>query len=1473
MKTAILSNNEAKRLKALQAYHILDTLSEDEYDDISLIASHICQMPIALISLVDEFHQWFKWRQGFKAPQTQRDLSFCAHAILNPNEPLIVEDATKDPRFAANPLVTGAPNIRFYAGIPITDENNFALGTLCVMDHKPRELSAGQLESLNLLAQSVNRRLKERKQNFNLKAGINSLNCAVNTTSIVSQTDKKGKITHVNDRFIEITGYSEAELLGQDHHLLNSGHHPKSFFVEMWKTIAAGNPWRGDIKNKAKNGTCYWVDSVITPIKDLAGNVEGYLSVRNLITERKNAEQLFKKSEERFYALAKSTSNIICTMDEQGELVDYIETWTKFTGQTSDEVKHGGWAKAFHPEDKEFVQDKVGKALIEKKTFRLEARIRRKDGEWIWMEASAVPVFNDDGTLREWIGSANEINQRKIAEEETKVSKANLLEAQRIARLGSWEMNLENNQLTWSDEIFRMFEIDPTKFGATYEAYLDTIHPEDREMVNDTYTSSLKNRTPYRIEHRLKFSDGRIKYIEGQCETFYNEKGSPIISYGTALDITERKKAELQIQESQRRFQGVVDNINDGLLIDDMEGRVIFGNKRLLEMFGLTDKDLANLILEDYVAPEHRAMLRDRHNRRIAGQDVPDIFEYEGLLKDGKRRWFEARVSRVIKNGVIKGTQSAIRDITERKKTEALLNQINQVVSVKTGANYFSELTAFLCSQLEIKYAFVGNYLPETDSIESISFRCYGKELDNFTYPLTGTPCDSVIKGSTCVYPSNVQCSFPEDDDLKTLKVESYLGTQLRDENNKVVGIIVLMDDKPMIDVEEKKKIISIAAPRTTNELKQRSVLKQLKESEEKYRSLFQKMNEGLVQTSFTGTIQLVNPKYAEITGYSDTELLGQNIYELLFNIEKCTFLKDKIKQREAPISEHYEIEYLTKTGETIWVSVSDSPQYDQNGDFTGVMSIVSDITARKNAEEKTIQSQQLLQNLTDQVPGAVYQFQMYPDGRMYFPYFSKGITKLYPGLTPERIQKNAALIFEPIHPEDKLMVQTALTWSNVKLKNFSLQYRIVLPNGSIRWHAVNSVPQKQPDGSVLWHGFFTDITEEKLLQQKAEEASSNLQQQYIQILELQRKFASILNNTSDLIHSVDASGILNFVNDAWLKKLGYTSEDEVLGKSVFEFIYPECVPQCQQLLGRIKGGEQIGIAEMSFITAAGIKVDCEATINANFENGQLINAECFFRDITELKKERLEKEKMQQNALAVLEEKVLERTAEWQEANKELESFSYSVSHDLQAPLRLLSGFSTILKRNYNDSLDEQGKEFLGIVDSSAKQMSQLIHDLLHFSRLGKAPVAKKEVNMDELVSLTVNEIKNSHANFNTKIILHPLRSAPCDIGLIRQVWVNLIENAVKYSSKKENPVVEIGMQEVNGDPVYFVKDNGDGFDMKQVNRLFGVFQRLHHASEFEGTGVGLATVKRIINKHGGRVWAEGQEKQGAVFYFTISD
>jgi signal transduction histidine kinase len=235
------------------------------------------------------------------------------------------------------------------------------------------------------------------------------------------------------------------------------------------------------------------------------------------------------------------------------------------------------------------------------------------------------------------------------------------------------------------------------------------------------------------------------------------------------------------------------------------------------------------------------------------------------------------------------------------------------------------------------------------------------------------------------------------------------------------------------------------------------------------------------------------------------------------------------------------------------------------------------------------------------------------------------------------------------------------------------------------------------------------------------------------------------------------------------------------------------------------------------------------------------------------------------------LEQRVQERTAELQAANGELEAFSYSVSHDLRAPLRAISGFSRILLEDFAPQLSDEAQHYLHIVDKSGQQMGQLIDDLLTFSRLGRMELNRQPIATADLVRQVLEDLQAERSGRQVDVTLGDLSPCWAEPRLLKQVFVNLLINALKYSRKREVAHIEVGCQEDHGQHIYFVKDNGVGFDMQYKNKLFGVFQRLHRAEEYEGTGVGLAIVQRIVHRHGGRVWAEAAIDQGATFYFTL--
>lgn len=354
-----------------------------------------------------------------------------------------------------------------------------------------------------------------------------------------------------------------------------------------------------------------------------------------------------------------------------------------------------------------------------------------------------------------------------------------------------------------------------------------------------------------------------------------------------------------------------------------------------------------------------------------------------------------------------------------------------------------------------------------------------------------------------------------------------------------------------------------------------------------------------------------------------------------------------------------------------------------------------------------------------------------------------------------------------------------------------------------------------------------------------------------------QRFFA----HSMDMLCAIDADGRFISVSPACQRMLGYKPE-EMEGRYATEFVVPEDISSTVSIRRATMHGLNCRNFENRYIAKDGNIVGLAWSARWS-EEDQLIY--CVARDDRDKKAVEMELHKLNES----LEQKIRERTAQLERSNKELEAFSYSVSHDLRAPLRIINGYTRLLSTAKEH--DHDSREFIDAILESTRYMSCLIDDLLNLSRLDKEAVNLTEVDMDYVARLSVNKMAAEDPALATQIEIHPLRPAICDSSLIQYVWANLLSNAVKYSRKKDNPQIEIGCYETDTSIVYYVKDNGAGFDMKFAAKLFGVFVRLHNRSEFEGTGVGLAIVNRIISKHNGKVWANGKVDEGAIFYFSL--
>jgi PAS domain S-box-containing protein len=363
-----------------------------------------------------------------------------------------------------------------------------------------------------------------------------------------------------------------------------------------------------------------------------------------------------------------------------------------------------------------------------------------------------------------------------------------------------------------------------------------------------------------------------------------------------------------------------------------------------------------------------------------------------------------------------------------------------------------------------------------------------------------------------------------------------------------------------------------------------------------------------------------------------------------------------------------------------------------------------------------------------------------------------------------------------------------------------------------------------------------------------------------------EERYRSLVELSPDALLVVIKNRIV-FVNSAGVKLFGAETEADICNIDIGKIIHQKCRSEMEvRLLSLKPESKPLPFVEQRMLRLDGGEIDVEVAA-APFIYAGCPAAQVIVHDVTARKAAEEEIHRLN----AELEQRVHERTAELEAANQELESFSYSVSHDLRAPLRHIEGFVDILLSTKLELLDDEAKQHLGTISDAARQMARLIDDLLAFSRTARSELRRVRVKLGDLVDSTIRDFTHEIKDRKIEWKLQQLPEVQADPDLLRHVFLNLIGNALKYTRTRATPRIEIGGRSNKTEHILFVRDNGVGFDMRFAHKLFGVFQRLHRASEFEGTGVGLANVRRIIARHGGRTWAEGEIDVGATFYFTL--
>ncbi|PJJ84882.1 PAS domain-containing sensor histidine kinase [Mucilaginibacter auburnensis] len=612
----------------------------------------------------------------------------------------------------------------------------------------------------------------------------------------------------------------------------------------------------------------------------------------------------------------------------------------------------------------------------------------------------------------------------------------------------------------------------------------------------------------------------------------------------------------------------------------------------------------------------------------------------------------------------------------------------------------------------------------------------------------------------------------------------------------------------------------------------------------------------GIFMIDANGVIRTWNQGAGYIFGFTDTEIIGKHI-SAFYKPESVNNNIPRENLNEALKNGSFECEgwRVRKNGDVFWANIVLTTLYNEKGHLIGFAKIVKDITERKNAQDRQQAASDELQQQVKETKGKAASTEV--KFRKIIENSYDGITLLdeklsiiYRSLSSERINGYSTddwrkLTFEDIlHPNDLDKFNSTLKTVFAKPGIPALlTYRTKHKQGHYIWLecAFTNMLDNISIGAIVCN--FRDVTERKNAQDEIERKTEQI--------------TNILESIGEGFIALDRNFNYTYAN----KRLGQMLERnpaDLLGKNIWD-VYPDIV-NSKTYDALVKA-----MTERTHVT----NEDYYAPLNLWHEVDIYPAAEglsIFIRDISERKLAEIEIQVLNET----LEKKVAERTAQFQAANKELESFSYSVSHDLRTPLRAVNGYAMMLKEDFEDLLGGEGNRIVDTIINNGKLMGQLIDDLLAFSRMGRKEVNLQHTDVHALIKTCWLQLTDQMKQ-QYRLILHELPPCYADPSLLKQVFLNILGNAIKYCGKKGNPVIEVGFTQEKMQYIYYVKDNGAGFDMKYSDKLFGVFQRLHSNEEFEGTGVGLALTKRIIDKHGGKIWAEAKPGEGATFYLSI--
>jgi PAS domain S-box-containing protein len=581
-------DRELQRLAALASYDVLDTPREPSFDEIAALAAKLCGVPIAVVNLIGGGRQFFKAEVGLGVRETPLESSFCAKAILE-EDFLLVPDAMQDQRFNCNPLVVGEPHLRFYAGALLKTESGLPIGTLCVLDHRPRQLTELQQEALRVLAHQVmaqlelRRTLEEReRQHAEALASEERYRLILDSAHeyAIITMDESRRITSWSSGAEAAFEWTEQEAIGRSIDELFTPEDQAAGIPEAEVHQAAVEGCAPDVRwHQRADGSRVFMNGSTHPLAHGGARRGGYLKIaRNETALRQQSEELARTraelvdSEARFRNMADNAPVMMWVTDQSGYCTYLNRGWYEFTGQAEDAAIGFGWLDATHPEDRAEAERAFVEANAAQVPFRVEYRLRHADGGYRWAIDAASPRFGADGEYLGYVGSVIDIQDRREAEERIRSSEQQLRLATDAAEIGMWDVNLDNDTLFWPPRVKAMFGISPDVSVSMADFYAG-LHPDDRDHASAAFAAAVDphTRAVYDVEYRtVGKEDQVVRWVAAKGRGVFDEAGVCRRAIGTAIDITERKKIEQALKDLNETLeQRVAEEVDQRLKVEE----------------------------------------------------------------------------------------------------------------------------------------------------------------------------------------------------------------------------------------------------------------------------------------------------------------------------------------------------------------------------------------------------------------------------------------------------------------------------------------------------------------------------------------------------------------------------------------------------------------------------------------------------------------------------------------------------------------------------------------------------------------------------------------------------------------------------------------------------------------------------------------------------------------------------------------